>query len=114
MFPHTITIVNRHMNKGVVTEYSHEIIGVHYQDKQNVRTGSTEHFTDNNGYVQIPLASAADYVIPDEWNALADKSSKWTLQENDFVEHRNKRTIVSIELIDYGITIPHHFGVELK
>lgn len=114
MYPHTITVINRFVDKGVVTEYAHVVEGVHYQDKQSVRTGTTEHFTDNQGYVQIPFVSADDYVSPEDWKKLEDKSTKWTLQENDFAQLREKRTIVSIEIIDYSITIPKHFGVMLK
>lgn len=124
MYPHTITIINVINERGRLTYYSKIITGVHYQDKQTVRTGSKEHFSDNQGYVQIPK-SIGGYVTPSQYEELLDKTNNWTLKENDFIvkgshtENDPKimdgvRTIKSIEDIDYGITIPHHFGVDLK
>jgi len=121
MYPHTITIINSHNNRGKVEYYFTTIDGVFYQDKQGVKMGTTDHFTDNRGYVQIPHSVMQDYVEPMNWKELSDKSSKWTLQENDFIHKGStvdinapKRTIESVENIDYSISIEKHYGVTLR
>src|SRR5690625_2413018 len=85
MYPHSITIINRFDNRGRVEHYHRVVLGVHYQDKQGVRLGSTDHFTDDQGYVQIPYESLQDYVPYQQWRELQDKSSKWTIQREDFI-----------------------------
>lgn len=123
MYNHTITIFNTVVNRGVVTYYPTVITGVHYQDKQGIRTGSTDHFTDNQGYVQIPHKFG--YTSQDEWIALEDKSKKWTLKQDDFIlkgtttetdpkKIKQLRTIESYENIDYSKFIRKHYGVTLK
>ena len=121
MYPHTITVINAHNNRGKVEYYFTTIEGVFYQDKQGVKMGTTDHFTDNRGYVQIPHSVMQDYIEPSQWKELSDKSSKWTLQENDFIHKGSttdinapKRTIESVENIDYSISIEKHYGVTLR
>lgn len=136
MYSHTITVINRFSNRGKVEEYFTVISNVHFQDKQGIKTGNAEHFTDNNGYVQIPYVegneiikreyvSDKEYVEPHKWLALDDKGSTWTLQEDDYIVKGevletsskaipNKRTIDSIENIDYSKFINKHYGVTLK
>ena len=125
MYNETITIINVLNVKGIITYFPTVLIGVHYQDKQGVRTGTTVQFTDNQGYVQIPQ-EVIGYKPIEEWKALTDKSTHWTLQENDFIVKGSNynqvdikktpglRTIDSVENIDYGIIIEPHFGVTLK
>ena len=126
MNPHTITLVVEHNIKGIPKYYTYVLEGVHYQDKQGVRTGSTDHFTDNEGYVQIPH-SIKGYVSPQEWIELPeqDKKTKWTLKNEDLVikgtfinqesPHKTKgaRSIKGHENVDYGIILDGHYGVYL-
>ena len=123
MYPHTITVINTVNNRGVITYYPTVVTRVHYQDKQGVRTGTTEHFTDNQGYVQIPYK--INYLPYPQWLQLSDKTGKWTLQRDDFIvkgittetdpkKINELRTIDSYEDVDYAKFIPKHFGVTLK
>lgn len=125
MYPHTITVINTYNVKGVLSTFKTVISGVLYQDNQKVRTGSIEHISDNKGYVQIPESQLVDYVTPEEWLKLSDKSSKWTIKNDDFIlkgettetdynKINAKRTIESHEYIDYGIFLPKHIGITLK
>lgn len=129
MYPHTITVINLANDKGMITGYLTEIDTVLYQDKQKVRTGGETHFSDNQGYVQIPYASInmENYLDEDDWKKLPkeEKSNYWTLQKNDFIlkgttvetnykEINKKRTIESYEDIDYSIRIGKHIGITLK
>lgn len=124
MYPHTITIINHHNSRGDVINYFHTIEGVHYQDTQKVDTGRTDHISNNKGYVQIPKKHKG-YLPPDQWAKSTDKDKFWTLKEDDKIvkgvpltdiveDIEGIRTIESIEDIDYGIVIPHHYGVTLK
>ncbi|WP_300733630.1 hypothetical protein [Pseudomonas sp.] len=124
MYGHTITIINSINERGRLTYYTHTIKGVHYQDKQGVKTGTENHVTDNQGYVSIPR-SVKGYVTEEEYVKLIDKVGYWTLKEDDFIvkgdvlnaipeKTAGKRTIQSYENIDYGIVIEGHYGVYLK
>lgn len=123
MYPHTITVINEYNYRGDITYYFKTLEGVHYQDKQAERTGTTEHFTNNNGYIQIPH-ELEGYLPPNEWKD-SDKSKFWTLKEHDKVvkgvvsttdidEIEGIRTIESIENVDYSFILPKHYGVTLK
>lgn len=129
MYPHTITVINLANDKGIITGYLTEIDTVLYQDKQKVRTGGETHFSDNQGYVQIPNFSKQmeNYLDEEDWKKLSDEDKKeyWTLQKNDFIlkgttdktnykEIDKKRTIESYEDIDYSIRIGKHIGITLK
>lgn len=125
LYNHTVTVVNKINNKGNVTLHAHVLVGVHYQDKQGIKTGSTVQFTDNQGYVQIPH-SIEGYVNPIEYAELKDFDGKWTLKEGDYIAKgiydlkegqkttEGLRTIDSIENIDYAITMQNHYGITLK
>jgi hypothetical protein len=124
MNPHTVTIINKINNKGQVTYYMFELVGVHFQDKQGIRTGETSAITDNQGYVQVPY-SVDGYLPSVDYEKLSDKSNNWTIKEGDFIakgSHKNepfndianKRVIADFENVDYGITIAPHFGIYLK
>lgn len=125
MYPHAITVINKFDNRGKVEYYYRAILGVHYQDKQGVVLGSTERYTSDQGYVQIPYASIKDYLPYEKWRELEDKSQAWTLQREDYIvkgipdttifkDIKEKRTIESYENIDYSIIIDKHLGVSLK
>ena len=136
MYPHTITVINRHREGREVKYYFTTVENVFYQDKQAVITGSEIHASNNQGYVQIPYVkgneiikneykSDKEYIKPSEWKKLMDKSKHWTLQEDDFIlkgttqetvveNITDKRTIESVEDIDYSIIFNSHYGVTLK
>lgn len=141
MYPHTITVLNRFIDRGRTTYYATLVGNVLYQDKQAVKTGNETSLTDNQGYVQIPYLNEeailqncyianTDYVKSNEWRTLPNKELNWTLQEEDLIvkgsidikeysqdevdELLDKRTIVSIEDIDYTILVNNHYGVTLK
>ena len=125
MYPHTITVINRKKVGRETLYYPTTLKGVHFQDKQGVKTGNTTHVTDNNGYVQIPHILDG-YLEPHKWEELTVPDGYWTLKENDFIvkgdtinleapqDTVGARTIDSIENIDYSIFISKHFGVTLK
>ena len=98
-----------------------------YQDTQKVISGTQERLSDTQGYVQIPSShvSSKTYLSPSDWKVKNDKDNYWTLQTNeDYIikgEHfdidisnSSARLIVGVEDIDYGITIPQHYGIYLK
>lgn len=124
-YPHTVTVINKENKKGRITYFTHVLEGVHYQDKQGIKTGDSVQFTDNNGYVQIPK-NLEGYVSPQKYKGLEEKQGQWTLKEGDFIvkgvdinesdilSTEGLRTIDSIEDIDYGFTLTGHYGVTLK
>ena len=125
MYPHIITVINSYDNRGKVEYYYRAILSVFYQDQQGVTLGSTERFTSDKGYVQIPYESIKDYLPYEQWRKLEDKSQAWTLQREDYIvkgvpsttvfkDIEEKRTIESYENIDYSIVLDKHFGVTLK
>lgn len=127
MFPHTVTIINRFNNRGRITEYFTEISNVFWEDVSSVSLGNEVHFNKDTGYIQIPndYVSDKDYVVYSEWLKLEDKSTKWTLNAEDYVikgtttetnsdNLTDLRTIESVEDIDYGIPMLNHFGVIIK
>jgi hypothetical protein len=59
-----------------------------------------EQVASNSALVMIPFARGDDYLKPKAWQALADKSDNWTLQEGDIIV----RDIV-IDEITGGFTI---------
>lgn len=127
MYNQTVTIINLVNEKGRTTAFFHTLNGVHFQDKQGVRTGNQDMFTDNQGYVAIPHALTG-YLSPLEYAQLNDKTNHWTIQENDYIvkgeqvtvpfveiqDLQNVRLINSFENIDYNIVIEGHYGVTLK
>ena len=127
MYNQTVTIINLVNEKGRTTAFFHILPNVHYQDKQTVRTGSQDMFSDNQGYVAIPH-SLKGYLSPLEYSQLPDKTNHWTIQENDYIvkgeqatvpfveiqDLQNVRLINSFENIDYNIVIEGHYGVTLK
>lgn len=129
MYPHPITIVNRlEGHRGVIELYPTIMPKAHYQDLTGVKLGNTEQITNTSGYVQVPY-EIKGYTPPNVWKELADKTGKWTIQENDFVlkgEHDlsgatsaslkelGARVVERYEFVDYGISIPWHWGVYLK
>ena len=125
MYPHTITVINSFDNRGKVDYYFTTIENVFYQDQQGIVLGSTERFTSDKGYVQIPYESMDGYLPYEQWRKLEDKSQAWTLQREDYIvkgvpnttvfkDIEEKRTIESYENIDYSIVLDKHFGVTLK
>lgn len=136
MYPHTITVINRYREGREVKHYFTIVENVFYQDKQAVITGNEIHASNNQGYVQIPYVKGSEiikneyksdkeYIKPSEWRELADKSEHWTLQEDDYIlkgttqeteadNITDKRTIESVENIDYSIIFNSHYGVTLK
>lgn len=124
MYPHTITVINFHNERGREKAYTHVLKGVHYQDTQGVKTGNTFHYTDSEGYVQIPH-SIEGYLSPQEWLNSPDKDKYWTIKENDLIvkgtaladnprDTYGARSITKFENIDYGIIVKGHYGVYLK
>ena len=127
MYTHTVYIINIYRGlRGALEYFITELNGVHYQDSQAVRLGSTEHLSSNQGQLIIPH-SVQGYVPPHVWNQLEDKTSGWTIQEHDLVvkqgldlnletpqKTKGARTVESIENIDYSIAIGNHYEIKLK
>lgn len=129
MHSHIVVIINRLQgHRGAIDLYPTLIPKAHYQDMTGVKLGNTDNITNTSGYLQIP-SEVEGYLPPHEWK-LSDKVGKWTIQEHDMVlkgsydlafitkdtinDIQGVRTIESFELVDYGITIPKHWGVYLK
>ncbi len=56
----------------------------------------------NVATILIPFAAGADYLSPVAWDALTDKTGKWTLRDGDVIT----RGIVADELTDGGEIVP--------
>lgn len=130
MYPHSIVIINRLQgHRGSFELYPTIIHKAHYQDLTGVKLGNTGNITSTEGYVQIPTENKG-YLPPNEWKELTNKAGKWTIQEHDMVlkgavdltlidpqsidKIAGIRTIERFEFIDYGISVPWHWGVYLK
>lgn len=92
-----VTVWNKYVNPTTKVEVWQraEILRVHFESAKianTLRTGGQISADKVNVY--IPWARGASYVKPRQWQALADKSGYWTLQEGDIIA----RGIISQEL----------------
>jgi hypothetical protein len=131
MYPHTITIFNKVVDRGRITWLATVIENVFYQDTHATVSGSENHASSDKGYVQIPYTlgheaikesykSDKTYLAPHQWN---DSSNNFTLRNNDYIAKGihsdydstpNKRMIVGIDNVDYSIVSNQHFGITLE
>jgi len=88
MFPHTVTVYNKHREDGEEKWQRTVLYGVFWNAISGAvmrRTGATS--TDSVQII-IPMAIKAsrnEYRPPKEWAALTDKTGYWTLQPGDVV-----------------------------
>ncbi|MFZ2196153.1 MAG: hypothetical protein WAV13_00360 [Thermodesulfovibrionales bacterium] len=81
-----MTIYNKYVVAGVETYKRTQIIAVQWENRKGanvLRTGGTT--AADQVAVFIPWARGANYLKPKAWQALADKTGKWTLQVGDFI-----------------------------
>jgi len=82
----TITVYNKHIDSRSA-EYQRTIItGVVWQNVRaanKLRSGGD--IAANKVTIYIPKALGANYIEPKEWQALSNKTGKWTLQSGDYV-----------------------------
>jgi hypothetical protein len=129
-----ITIYNKYIENRVEKWQRSEILEVGWQDTKAVnsqRFGTAA----NLAAVFIPFdRKATGYATPKQWQALTDKTGRWTLQEGDVIvrgivtdeidgsftitdlraENDNVVTIASVDAMDQGSPAVQHFDVGCK
>ena len=100
MIPNSdITIYNKYfVNRAEVYQRA-ELTAVVWQSTDAI-SRAKEQVAANSALIMIPFAYGANYLKPKAWQALADKTGYWTLQEGDVIV----RNIVADE-IDTEYTI---------
>lgn len=88
-----ITIYNKYIENRVEKYQRVELTAVVWQATSAI-SRAKEQVPANSALVMIPFAYGAYYLKPKAWQALADKTGYWTLQEGDIVV----RDIVTEEL----------------
>jgi hypothetical protein len=129
-----ITIYNKYIENRVEKWQRAEILEVGWEDTKAVnsqRFGTAA----NLAVVFIPFdRKATGYASPKTWQALTDKSDRWTLQEGDVIvrgivtdeidsnftitdlraENDHVFAIASVDEMDYGSPAVQHFEVGCK
>lgn len=82
-----ITIYNRYIDAGTRSEkYARVVVKrVVWQATKAISGGKSGALASNIATVFIPMQRGADYVTPIAWQALTDKTGKWTLQDGDVI-----------------------------
>jgi len=94
-----ITIYNKYIENRVEKYQRFEVHAVIWQSTDAI-SRAKEQVAANSALIMIPFARGVAYLEPKAWQALADKSNYWTLQEGDVIV----RDIVTDE-IDTEYTI---------
>ena len=94
-----ITIYNKYIENRVEKYQRFEVLAVVWQSTDAI-SRAKEQVAANSALIMIPFARGVAYLEPKAWQALADKSNYWTLQEGDIIA----RGIVAEE-IDTEYTI---------
>lgn len=85
MFPHTVTVYNKHKD-GTAEKWQRTVLpGVLWDAIKGAVTRKTGVTTADSLRLIIPMASRRGYKAPKDWAALDDKSGSWTLQAGDVV-----------------------------
>jgi hypothetical protein len=81
-----LTIYNKHVAGGVEAWQRAQIQAVAWENRKGanvLRAGGN--IAADQAAVYIPFARGDNYLAPRAWQALADKTGKWTLQVGDFI-----------------------------
>ena len=80
----TITVYNKYEDSdGLITYYRRVLHDCFWKETNNKVSVSNVTLQSNNHIIRIP--QSADYLPPAEWQALADKTGKFTLQTGDII-----------------------------
>lgn len=92
-----VTLYNKYLVERVETYQRAEIYDVAWEQ----RHARSKQDSDDLATVFIPMARAANYLKPREWQALDSKAGRWTLQVGDVIV----KGIVEDELVANVLTL---------
>jgi hypothetical protein len=84
MFPHTVTVYNKYIESGTEKWQRTVLTGVFWDGSKGAVIRKTGVASADGLRLIIPM-SRKGYIKPKKWEALANKSGAWTLQEGDTV-----------------------------
>ena len=109
MFPHTVTVYNKHMD-GSTEKWQRTVLsGVFWDSSKGAVVRKTGIASADGLTLIIPMVIPG-YMKPKEWTSLANKTGFWTLQEGDTVilgsiEYEVVRSSKELQQFDDVLTI---------
>ena len=106
MFNDTCIVINHYIDNNDADQYQETTLtGIYWERSRGIQTEPGGYSNDSSILVVNPysISVSSQYVQPNEFEALPDKSGYWTLQEGDKIICNGKEmTITSISDYPHG------------